>query len=138
VHFALRQNNAYVPVADHNLGKWVIRAGGSPYQGAALHGSAQVNVGGQLYNYGPLGFNQGVVDANGGGAVNKRSGPGTGYAVVGSVADGVTVTISCSSNGTSHTGRWGTTSLWNRLSDGTWVSDAFLWTGVGGPVAGYC
>ena len=125
VHLALRQNNAYVPIAGHNLGKWVILAGGGTYQGAALHGSAQVNVGGQLYNYGSLGLNQGVVDANGGGSVNKRSGPGTGYGVVGSVADGATVTISCSANGTAHAGRWGTTALWNRLSDGTWISDAF-------------
>lgn len=138
VHFALRQNNAYVGIGDHNVGKWVPKNGGAAYQGYALHGSAQVFAGGSLYNYGALGFNQGVIDANGGGTVNKRTGPGTGYAVAGSVADGATVTVSCSSNGTSHTGRWGTSSLWNRLSDGTWVSDAFMWTGLNGPVAGYC
>ncbi|MGK5741256.1 peptidase M23 [Micromonospora sp. URMC 103] len=138
VHFALRQNNAYVPVHGHNLGKWVLMPGGATYQGYALHGSAQVNVGGALYNHGALGLTQGVVDANGGGSVNKRSGPGTGYAVAGSVADGATVSIACSANGTTHSGRWGTTALWNRLTDGTWVSDAFLWTGVGGAVNGYC
>ncbi|MGX7826712.1 peptidoglycan DD-metalloendopeptidase family protein [Actinokineospora sp. 24-640] len=138
VHFALRQNNAYVDIAGHNLGKWVPQNGGSAYSGSALHGSARVNAGGSLYNYGALGFNQGVVDTNGGGSVNKRSGPGTGYGVVGSVTDGATVTVSCSSNGTSHTGRYGATSLWNRLSDGTWMSDAFLWSGVNGPIAGYC
>ncbi|HEY0700493.1 MAG TPA: peptidase M23, partial [Micromonospora sp.] len=138
VHFALRQNSAYVPAAGHNFGKWVPMAGGAAYQGYALHGSAQVNVGGTLYNYGALGFTQGVVDSFGGGSVNKRSGPGTGYAIVGSVADGATVSISCSANGTTHTGRWGATSLWNRLTDGTWVSDAFLWTGVSGAVNGYC
>lgn len=138
VHFALRQNNAYVDIAGHNLGKWVPQNGGSAYSGSALHGSARVNAGGSLYNYGALGFNQGVVDTNGGGSVNKRSGPGTGYGVVGSVADGATVTVSCSSNGTTHSGRYGATSLWNRLSDGTWMSDAFLWSGVNGPIAGYC
>lgn len=138
VHFALRQNGGYVGVAYHILGKWVPMNGGAAYQGYALHGSARVNAGGALYNYGALGFNQGIVDANGGGAVNKRSGPGTGYPIVGSVGDGATVTISCSRNGTSHTGRWGTTALWNRLSDGTWVSDAFLYTGLNGPVNGWC
>jgi LasA protease len=138
VHFALRQNSTYVGIADHNLGKWVPQNGAAAYQGSALHGSTRVNAGGTLYNYGALGFTQGVIDANGGGTVNKRSGPGTGYGVTGSVSDGATVTVSCSANGTSHTGRWGTTSLWNRLTDGTWVSDAFMWTGVNGAVNGTC
>ncbi|GLY22309.1 peptidase M23 [Micromonospora sp. NBRC 101691] len=138
VHFGLRQNNAYVQIHDHSLGKWVFMKGGSAYQGYALHGSTRVNTGGGLYNYGALGFNQAVVDANGGGSVNKRTGPGTGYAVAGSVGDGATVTISCSRNGTTHTGRYGATALWNRLSDGTWVSDAFVWSGLNGPVNGWC
>ncbi|MFD3657411.1 peptidoglycan DD-metalloendopeptidase family protein [Streptomyces sp. NPDC058620] len=138
VHFGLRQNSAYVGLAGHGLGKWVMENGGAAYQGSALHGSARVGAGGNLYNYGALGLNQGVIDANGGGSVNKRTGPGTGYGISGSVADGATVTVSCSSNGTSHTGRYGTTSLWNRLSDGTWVSDAYMWTGVNGAINGYC
>ncbi|HEX5569020.1 MAG TPA: peptidoglycan DD-metalloendopeptidase family protein [Streptomyces sp.] len=138
VHFGLIQNGSYIPVAGHNLGKWVIYNGGAAYQGSAMHGSRQVYAGGVLYNYGALGLTQAVVDANGGGSVNKRSGPGTGYAVMGSAADGATVGIACSAYGTSHTGRYGTTSLWNRLTDGTWVSDAYLWTGVNGPVNGWC
>ncbi|GAB1513061.1 M23 family metallopeptidase [Actinophytocola sp. KF-1] len=138
VHFALRQNSAYVGIGDHNVGKWVPQNGGAAYQGSALHGSTRVYPGGSLYNYGALGFTQGVIDTNGGGVVNKRTGPGTGYALAGTVADGATVSISCSANGTTHTGRWGTTSLWNRLTDGTWVTDAFMWTGLSGPVNGYC
>ncbi|HEX2134040.1 MAG TPA: hypothetical protein VHH15_21060 [Actinophytocola sp.] len=138
VHFALRHNSAYVGIANHNVGKWVLQEGGAAYQGSALHGSTRAWYGGSVYNYGPLGFTQGVVDTNGGGVVNKRRGPGTGYAVAGTVADGATVSISCSANGTTHTGRWGTTSLWNRLTDGTWVTDAFLWTGSAGAVNGYC
>ncbi|WP_460395034.1 peptidoglycan DD-metalloendopeptidase family protein [Actinophytocola sediminis] len=138
VHFALRQNNVYVGIADHNVGKWVPQNGASAYQGFALHGSTRANAGGSLYNYGALGFTQGVMDTNGGGVVNKRTGPGTNYALAGTVADGATVTVSCSRNGTSHSGRWGTTSLWNRLSDGTWVTDAFMWTGLNGPVNGTC
>ncbi len=138
VHFALRQNDVYVPIAGHNFGKWVVMGGGATYQGYALHGSAQVNVGGALYNYGALGLNQGIIDANGGGSVNRRTGPGTGYAVAGSIADGATVTVACSANGTSHSGRWGTTALWNKLTDGTWVSDAFMWTGSAGTINGWC
>lgn len=138
VHFALRQNSAYVGIGDHNVGKWVPQNGGAAYQGSALHGSTRVAAGGSLYNYGALGFTQGIIDTNGGGVVNKRTGPGTGYAVAGTVGDGATVSVSCSRNGTSHSGRWGTTSLWNRLTDGTWVTDAFMWTGISGAVNGTC
>ena len=132
VHFGLRQNGAAVPMAYHIIGKWVIMAGGSAYQGSALHGSTRVNVGGRLYNHGPLGLTQGIVDTNGGTVLNKRNGPGTGYDVVGTVADAATISVACSRNGTSHTGRWGTTRLWNKLTDGTWVSDAFVATGSTG------
>ncbi|GAA1676819.1 peptidoglycan DD-metalloendopeptidase family protein [Kribbella yunnanensis] len=138
VHFALRQNSAYVGIANHNVGGWVFQNAASAYNGTALHGSTVRSPGQQLYNYGALGFTQGIIDAFGGGTVNKRTGPGTNYGIAGSVADGTTVNISCSKNGTSHSGRWGTTSLWNRLSDGTWVSDAFMWTGLSTPVNGTC
>ncbi|TDD63190.1 M23 family metallopeptidase [Kribbella antibiotica] len=137
VHFALRQNSAYVGIAGHNVGGWVFQQS-SAYNGTALHGSTVRSPGQQLFNYGALGFTQGIIDSNGGGTVNKRTGPGTNYALAGSIADATTVNIACSKNGTSHSGRWGTTSLWNRLSDGTWVSDAFMWTGLSTPVNGTC
>ncbi|MEU8015805.1 hypothetical protein AB0B74_07525 [Micromonospora parva] len=41
-------------------------------------------------------------------------------------------------NGTTHTGRWGTTDLWNRLTDGTWIPDANHYTGAANPVNGWC
>lgn len=138
VHIGLRHNDAYTAIGNHNLGKWVLQNGGAPYAGSALHGSTRVGTGGALHNYGALGFTQGVVDTNGGSTLTRRSGPGSGHSEVGSVADGTTVTISCSSQGTSHSGRWGGSSLWNRLSDGSWVSDAYLWTGLNGPVNGDC
>ena len=138
VHLGLRQNSAYVAVATHNLGKWVPREGSVAYEGSALHGSKRVNVKGTLYNYGALGFTEGIVDSNGGTSVSRRSGPGTGYGVVGSIADGATAAVACSSNGTSQTGRWGTTALWNRLTDGTWIPDAYLYTGSANPVNGWC
>lgn len=138
VHFSLMYNGNFVGIANHIIGKWLFRNGSAQYGGSALHGSRSVPVGGQLYNYGVLGATQGIVDAFDDTSVNRRSGPGVGYAVVGSVADGATVSIACSANGTSHTGRWGTTSLWNRLTDGSWVSDAFVYTGLAGPVNGVC
>jgi LasA protease len=111
-------------------GKWVFWQGSSPYGGYALHGSTHVNVGGTLYNYGALGSNQGIVDAFDSASVNQRSGPGTNYPIVGSLSDGTTVTISCWRNGTTHTGRFGTTAVWDKLSNGNWASDAFIYTGT--------
>lgn len=138
-HFSLRQNAAYVGIAGHSLGKWQVYNGSAEYQGYALHGSTRANTGGSMDNYGPLGFTEGVVDTNGGGVLNRRAGPGTGHGVVGSVADGATVSIACSANGTSHSGRFGyTTAMWNKLTDGSWISDAFTWTGMSGPVNGWC
>jgi LasA protease len=139
VHFSLRYNNKYVPIDRYGVGKWTIRQEGSSYGGYALHGSKRVNVGGSLYNYGKLGFRQGIVDTNGGTKLNRRKGPGTGYAVAGTTADGATIDIACSANGTAQTGRYSyTTKMWNKLSDGSWISDAFLWTGRSDPVNGWC
>ena len=110
VHFTLMQHGAYVNIAYHIIGKWVFMNGSQQYEGYALHGSQVASAfSGRLTNHGALGFDSGVVDADGGASVNKRSGPGTSYAVVGSVADASTVKISCSRNGTTHTGRWGAT-----------------------------
>ncbi|WP_447002667.1 peptidoglycan DD-metalloendopeptidase family protein [Saccharothrix isguenensis] len=138
VHFSLMHNGSFTAIAHHIIGKWVLRNGSAQYGGSALHGSTRVDVGGALHNYGALGRTQGLVDANGGTVVNRRSGPGSNYPVAGTAADGSTVDVRCSSNGTTHTGRWGTTALWNRMSDGTWISDAFTYTGIDGPVNGYC
>lgn len=138
VHFSLLHNGAFIAIANHIIGKWLPRNGSAQYGGSALHGSTEVGVGGALLNYGVLGRTQGIVDANGGTVVNRRSGPGTGFAVVGTTADGATVGVACSATGTSHTGRWGTTARWDRLTDGTWVSGAYLYTGVTGPVNGTC
>jgi LasA protease len=130
VHFALLAGGVYQDLQWKAFGKWVVWEGSATYQGFALHGSTQVNVGGSLFNYGGLSANQGIVDAWGSGSVNKRSGPGTNFAIVGSVSDGTTVTISCWRNGTTITGRYGTTSVWDKLTDGTWISDALAYTGV--------
>jgi LasA protease len=139
VHFSLRRDGGYAAIDRYAFGKWSIRAGAGPYQGSAWHGSTRVGVGGTLYNFGALERTQAVVDTNGGGALNRRAGPGTGHRVVGTVEDGTTVRVRCSARGTTHTGRGGYTSdLWNRLSNGSWVSDVFLWTGTGSPVSGWC
>ncbi|WP_147341564.1 peptidoglycan DD-metalloendopeptidase family protein [Actinomadura logoneensis] len=132
-----------IAIAGHAFGGWVIRSGATAYEGYALHGSARCTANGDggatcMHNYGKLALDQGIVDANGGSSVTRRTGPGDGYASAGTAADGGTVTVSCTGTGTSHTGRWGTTTLWDRLSDGTWMPDAFLYTGVNGPIKPAC
>ncbi len=139
VHFALRRDGAYTPIDHYAFGKWVIRASGSDYDGYALHGSTRRDAGQTIQNHGVLGPRQGIVDTDGGTALNRRSGPGTSNPVAGTVADGETVDIVCSAPGTEHAGRDGyRSSMWDKLADGTWVSDVYLWTGTGEPVAGYC
>ncbi|WP_412541598.1 peptidoglycan DD-metalloendopeptidase family protein [Longispora sp. K20-0274] len=139
VHFSLRRDGAYVPIDHYVFGKWVIRAQGDSYDGYAMHGSTRVEVDGRLPNYGPLALNQGLVDTDGGTALNRRAGPGTTQPILGTVGDGETVTIQCSSTGTDQAGRDGYHStLWDKLTDGSWVSDVYVWTGTGEPVAGTC
>jgi len=131
VHWSILKGNTKVPWHLRSAGKWVFFNGVNEYEGYALHGSTRVNVGGYVYNYGKLMQNQGLIDTFGGGNLNRRSGPGTNYAIVGTVPDGATVNLVCwRSGGTSHTGRYGATSVWDKLSDGTWVSDAFVYSGM--------
>jgi hypothetical protein len=66
-----------------------------------------------------------------------RSGPGTGYRDVGSVSDGATVRISCQVRGTSVSGTYGTSTLWDHIGTG-YVSDAYVSTGSDGQVAPTC
>jgi LasA protease len=129
VHWSILKGDTRVTWHHRSAGKWVFYNGASDYEGYALHGSTRVNVGGGLYNYGKLLQSQGIVDTNGGTTLNRRSGPGTNYAIVGSVADAATINLVCWRNGTSHTGRYGTSSVWDKMSDGTWVSDAYVYTG---------
>ncbi|MEU5722378.1 MULTISPECIES: SH3 domain-containing protein [unclassified Micromonospora] len=78
----------------------------------------------------------GTVQASGG--LYVRSGPGTGYSVVGSVANGATVNITCQTTGEWINGNWGATNIWDRLDNGGYVSDGFVYTGSNGQVAPSC
>lgn len=79
----------------------------------------------------------GVVNTSGA-PLNVRSGPGTGYATVGSVADGATVTIQCQLPGTSVTGTYGTSRIWDKIGAGRYIADAYVRTGSDGYVAPRC
>ncbi len=58
------------------------------------------------------------------GVVNKRSGPGATYAVTGTLSSGALAWISCQRSGTPVS----TTSVWDRLDDGAYVTDYYVAT----------
>jgi hypothetical protein len=66
-----------------------------------------------------------------------RSAPSTSAEAVDSVADGAEVKITCQKLGTSVTGTYGTTKLWDFIGNG-YVSDAYVSTGSDGQVAKTC
>lgn len=72
-----------------------------------------------------------------GAPLNVRAKPSTSAEIVGSVADGAKVTISCQINGTTVTGTYGTSNLWDFIGNG-YVSDTYVNTGSDGQVAPTC
>lgn len=70
--------------------------------------------------------------------LNVRSEPSTGAGVVGSLANGSAVTISCYAHGDPVEGIGGLTDIWNQLPGGGWVTDGFLETGSNAPVVPAC
>ncbi|MER6217603.1 MULTISPECIES: SH3 domain-containing protein [unclassified Streptomyces] len=70
--------------------------------------------------------------------VNVRSGPGTNYPIIDSVPAGGSVTIRCQCSGTTVSGPYGTTDLWDCIGNGRFVSDAYVHTGSDGYVAPRC
>ena len=73
-----------------------------------------------------------------GGPYNLRAGPGTGYEITGSRDGNVSVTITCTSRGESVTGHYGTSRVWDKLANGSWITDTNVYTGTDGPAARPC
>lgn len=69
-----------------------------------------------------------------GDSVNCRSGPGTSYAVKQSYAKGHKVALSCQTTGTNVNGN----NIWDKTSDGCYVADYYVKTGVNGYVTAKC
>lgn len=70
----------------------------------------------------------------GSGPLNIRSGPGTSYASKGYAATYAMVPIECWVTGQSVSGPYGTTTRWNRLATGQYVSHSYISTVTGGTV----
>lgn len=59
-----------------------------------------------------------------GDSVNLRTGPGTGYAIAGSLPAGALARVLCQRTGS----KYGTTSIWNKLNNGRYVTDYLVAT----------
>ncbi|WP_149830595.1 SH3 domain-containing protein [Streptomyces tailanensis] len=70
--------------------------------------------------------------------VNVRSGPSTSYSIVRVLAEGAEVPIYCQTPGQTISGPYGTTNLWDNIANGQYISDAYVYTGSDGYVAGRC
>lgn len=73
-----------------------------------------------------------------GATLTVRSGPGTGYSAVTTIAKGTKVTIRCQTYGTTVKGTYGTSNIWDKIGTGRYVSDAYVYTGRDGFVAPRC
>ncbi|HEY9104197.1 peptidoglycan DD-metalloendopeptidase family protein [Chitinimonas sp.] len=144
VHFSLSMNGNPVAVNGKIVGGWQFFEGASAYQGYALHNSTRVNPGGRLVNYGagdtPTEPGQpATVKALGSGeSVNVRSNPSLQASIVTTLRNGTAVRIVCHAYGDAVNGNWGSTTLWDRLDSGGWVSDGLLDTGSNQPVVPAC
>ncbi|MEW2137702.1 peptidase [Streptomyces sp. NPDC005409] len=70
--------------------------------------------------------------------VNVRSGPGTQYSIMKVLPYDATVGIRCQCPGTTISGPYGTTDIWDCIGNGLFVSDAYVRTGSDGYVANRC
>ena len=72
----------------------------------------------------------GVAHVAGGSSLNVRNGPSTAYPIARRVRDGGTVDVTCQIVGQTISGSVRRTNVWNRLTDGRYVSDAYVsWSG---------
>ncbi|MER5598946.1 SH3 domain-containing protein [Streptomyces sp. NPDC002265] len=70
--------------------------------------------------------------------LNVRGGPGTDYSIVRTLPGGSKVPIYCQTPGTTVTGTYGTSNIWDNISNGEFVSDTYVQTGSDGYIASRC
>jgi len=70
--------------------------------------------------------------------LNVRNGPGTGYSVVRVLPLNARVPVNCQIAGTTVSGYYGTTNVWDNIGNGEFVSDAYVMTGSDGYIAPRC
>ncbi|MFI0966211.1 hypothetical protein ACH4S8_33185 [Streptomyces sp. NPDC021080] len=71
-------------------------------------------------------------------SVNVRSGPGAHYPIIRTIPAGSSVPIRCQCQGESVNGYYGTSTIWDNIANGQFVSDAYVHTGSDGYIAAEC
>lgn len=125
LHFELRKNGVAI--------KPIFNGATALFFGTKSYTSK--NCGGGGGNDGGDGH-QGTVNTSGP-SLTVRSGPSSSSAAVGSVSDGQNVRITCQKLGSSVSGTYGTSKLWDFIGNG-YVADAYVSTGSDGRVAPDC
>jgi uncharacterized protein YraI len=70
--------------------------------------------------------------------LNVRSGPGTSYHIVKVLPYDAKVPVFCQAPGTTVSGYYGTSNIWDCIGDNQYVSDAYVQTGSDGYIASRC
>ncbi|MFE0629824.1 SH3 domain-containing protein [Streptomyces sp. NPDC058864] len=70
--------------------------------------------------------------------LNVRNGPGTAYPIVTTLPYDAKVPIFCQMPGTTVSGYYGTSNIWDRIGPNQYVSDTYVRTGSDGYIAGRC
>lgn len=99
---------------------------------------ALVVTGGSALAAGEAAAASGKVITGSGYTLKIRSAPSATAPIVGELRNGNQITIECQTTGTPVKGDYGTTTLWDRIPGRGYVSDAWIYTGTNGRVAGEC
>lgn len=121
LHYEQRQNGVAIRARFNGAG--ALYFGSKNYKSANSCGSGGGGVTGRINTAGAR--------------LTVRAGASTSTAAIGSVGDGVFVTIQCQKNGQSVNGTYGTSALWDDIGQG-FVADAYVSTGSDGRVAPPC
>ncbi|MFF3346206.1 SH3 domain-containing protein [Streptomyces sp. NPDC002779] len=70
--------------------------------------------------------------------LNVRRGPGTNYPVTRVLSEGAKVPIFCQTPGTTVSGPYGTSNIWDNIADSEFVSDTYVNTGSDGYIRPRC
>ncbi|MFJ9712215.1 hypothetical protein [Streptomyces sp. NPDC101234] len=70
--------------------------------------------------------------------LNVRSGPGTSYSIVRVLSASSVVELFCQTPGTTVSGYYGTSNIWDNIGGSAYVSDTYVHTGSDGYVTARC
>ncbi|WP_431962025.1 hypothetical protein [Actinacidiphila sp. bgisy160] len=82
----------------------------------------------------PIIYDQAAPDVR----LNVRNGPGSGYRIVTTSPYGAEASVFRQTQGTTVSGYYGTSNIWDCIGDGQFVSDAYVRTGSDGYIAPRC